>query len=194
MVGVTIDDPRSDARLLRDSARDADAFGVFYDRHSSSVVGYFARRTTDSALTADLTSETFAEAFASRRRYRDTGAPATAWLFTIAARQLNEFFRRERVSATYRSRLGIVVAAEDDFDRIDDVDEYERWLPSLRGGLAMLSGPSADAVTLRIGEGWSYQQLGDHLGCTPGAARVRVSRALHDLQNQLVNPPDQRET
>ena len=103
-----MDDPRTDARLLKDSARDAGAFGIFYDRHAREVSTYFVRRTADYALAADLTAETFAQAFASRRRYRNSGARASAWLFTIAARQLNEFFRQERVSSKYRSRLSLM--------------------------------------------------------------------------------------
>ena len=84
------DDPRSDSQLLRDSTRQADAFGVFYDRHARDLGTFFVRRTADHALAADLTSETFAHAFAHRRRYRDTGHPATSWLYTIAVRQLSE--------------------------------------------------------------------------------------------------------
>lgn len=189
---MDIDDERSDARLLKDSGRDAEAFGLFYDRHVAPVSAFFAKRTADSALTADLTSETFAEAFASRRRYRNTGAPASAWLFTIATRQLNEFFRRERVSMKYRDRLGISNTAHDDVERVDDLDELRRRLPALRTALATLTETSAEAVSLRLGHGWSYQQLAEHLDCTPAAARVRVSRALAHLEQQINPDPSPR--
>ena len=183
---MAIEDERTDAQLLRESSRDAGTFGVFYDRHAQRVSSYFVRRTADPALAADLTAETFAQAFANRRRYRNTGEPATAWLFTIAARQLNEFFRRERVSTKYRARLGIRPEAQaDEFDRVDDLDELRRRMPELRRALGTLTEASAEAVTLRIGHQWSYQQLADHLGCTPGTARVRVSRALNQLEQQL---------
>ena len=185
------DDARTDARLLRDSTRDANAFGVFYDRHAANVIVYFLRRTADQALAADLCAETFAQAFANRRRYRDTGDPAAGWLYTIAARQLNEYFRRQRVSAKYRGRLGISpTTTSDDFNRVDDHDELQRRLPDLLAALSDLTSASADAITLRIGHGWSYRQLSDHLGCTPAAARVRVSRALTDLEAML-NPTDE---
>ncbi len=183
-MGIT--DARSDARLLKASGRDADAFGVFYERHARAVSTYFTYRTADPSLAADLTAETFAEAFASRRRYRDTGDPATAWLYTIAARQLNEFFRRERVSTKYRERLGVSpVVVADEFDRVDDLDELRQRLPALREALSCLTTSSAEAVTLRIGHEWSYPQLAEHLGCTPASARVRISRALHDLESHL---------
>lgn len=184
---MTTNDSRSDAELLRASGRDANAFGVFYDRHSKAIGAYFVRRTADPALAGDLTSETFAQAFASRRRYRNTGGPAVGWLYTIARRQMNEFLRQQRVSVKYRSRLGIdpTATSTDDFCRVDDLDELRRRLPALRAALDSLTPGTAEAVVLRIGEGWSYDRLAAHLGSTPAAARVRVSRALHQLESEL---------
>ena len=187
------DDPRSDSQLLRDSTRQADAFGVFYDRHARDLGTFFVRRTADHALAADLTSETFAQAFAHRRRYRDTGHPATSCLYTIAVRQLNEYFRQQRVSAKYRNRLGIDVGVPaDDFEAVDDLDELRSRLPILREALGGLTAGSAEAVTLRVGHGWSYHQLADHLDCTPASARVRVSRALAQLEGFMSTRSDGR--
>ncbi len=181
---------RSDAELLKASSRDGEAFGLFYDRHQEAVRRFFLRRTADQMLTLDLTAETFAEAFASRRRYREGSAPATGWLFTIATRQLNEFWRQERVSKKYRSRLGVdSYAPADSFDRVEELIDASNWMSALSSALGSLSEGSAEAVVLRIGHCWSYQQLSTHLGCTPQAARVRVSRALNHLEAQLAPPP-----
>jgi RNA polymerase sigma-70 factor (ECF subfamily) len=64
---------RSDAELLRASAAEPEAFGVFYDRHAAAVLAFLARRTGCPQLAADLTAETFAAAFVSRRRFWDDG-------------------------------------------------------------------------------------------------------------------------
>src|SRR5215211_2708893 len=102
---------RTDAELLTAARRDPAAFAAFYDRHAVAVLGFFARRTACAATAADLTAETFAQAYASRRRYRDTGDPATAWLFAIARHQLAGFLRRQAVDDRARRRLGIAPAA-----------------------------------------------------------------------------------
>lgn len=171
-------DERSDAELLRQSSRSADAFGVFYDRHVEAIFRYFGRRTSDTSLAADLTAETFAQAYASRRRFRDKSTPATGWLFTIARRQLNEFFRQERVARTYRDKLQIPDSTAGDFERIDDLDELVRLAPKAAEALNSLSEKSREALELRVGHGWSYERLAAHIGGTPAAARVRTSRAL----------------
>ena len=97
--------PPSDDDLL--TTDDAEAFGMFYDRHVHSVLGYFGRRTGDPEVAADLTAETFASALTARRRYRPGGAPAGAWLFAIAARRLADYHRRGRVEARAQKALAM---------------------------------------------------------------------------------------
>jgi DNA-directed RNA polymerase specialized sigma24 family protein len=105
---------RSDAELLRRSGRDPEAFGVFYDRHAATVLAYFQRRTACAESAADLTAETFATAFRSRRRYRDTGVPAIAWVLGIARHLLADSIRNERIEDRARRRLGLQRVELDD--------------------------------------------------------------------------------
>jgi RNA polymerase sigma-70 factor (ECF subfamily) len=72
----------SDEALL--ASRDPAGFELFYSRHVEDLLGFFARRTRDPELAADLTAETFAAALANRQRYRPAAGAATAWLFGIA--------------------------------------------------------------------------------------------------------------
>ena len=106
--------PPSDDELL--TTDDAEAFGMFYDRHVHAVLGYFARRTANPEAAADLTAETFASALSARRRYRPGGAPAGAWLFAIAGRRLADYHRRGRVEARAQKALAmerVTLGAED---------------------------------------------------------------------------------
>jgi DNA-directed RNA polymerase specialized sigma24 family protein len=77
----------------------------------------------------------------------------------------------------------------DEFDRVDDLDELRRRLPALSAALGCLTEASAEAVTLRVGHEWSYSRLAEHLECSPASARVRISRALHDLESHLNSHP-----
>ena len=69
----------TDEELL--ASHDTEAFGMFYDRHARTLLGYFQRRTGDPQVAADLTAETFASAIVAQERYVPTGAPALAWLY-----------------------------------------------------------------------------------------------------------------
>src|SRR5207237_10827601 len=100
-------DQRSDAALLLASRDDPAAFVELYRRHAEDLLRYFARRTLDPEAAAELTAETFAEAYASRRNYRDTGTNGVAWLYGIARHQLGRFFRTGSIDAAARKRIGL---------------------------------------------------------------------------------------
>src|SRR4051795_8017962 len=96
---------RSDDELL--ASRDPGSFEQFYVRHVDAILAFFARRTRDAELAADLTSETFAAALAGRRRYRpEAGAPA-AWLFGVPSNKLSDAQRKGYAERRMCRRLGM---------------------------------------------------------------------------------------
>ena len=68
-------DERSDDDLLAATRAEPEAFAVFYRRHVDSLLAYFARRTRDAELAADLTAETFAAALDGAHRHRPERGP-----------------------------------------------------------------------------------------------------------------------
>ena len=188
MEAVTAGEEPSDAVLLAASVTDAGRFGQLYDRHVDAVLAFHQRRTGCPDTAADLTAETFAAAFTSRHRFRDTGAPARAWLFTIARRQIARYVRSERVATRARRRLGLpptVTLDDTDRERIERLVDFAPLQPVLQEALAALPDGQAEAVALRIGQDLGYGEVAQRLGCTEGAARVRVSRALARLAEEM---------
>ena len=180
----------SDADLLAASARDPEAFGRFYDRYAVALLGFFVRRTADAQTAADLTAETFAAAFASRRSYRDTGAPAFAWLLGIARHHLADALRHERVDDRARRRLGLERVALDDesLARIEELADLRAFRAAVADALDALPPETARAVALRVTEELPYREVAERLGCSEGAARVRVARGLRRLSDLLEHP------
>ena len=180
----------SDVELLRSSREEPGDFGVFYDRHAGAVLAFCIRRTGCMQTAADLTGEVFAASYAKRSSFQDTGAPARAWLYAIARRQIAMFHRRNRVVDRYRRRFGIspVDAGDDDFSRVEELVDLEPILGALNGAMAALPDAQAHAVRLRIVEQLPYSDVARGLGCSEGAARVRVSRALTRLAETLEEP------
>jgi RNA polymerase sigma-70 factor (ECF subfamily) len=188
--GTAGDEP-SDGVLLAASVADVDRFGELYDRHVGAVLAFHHRRTGCPDTAADLTAETFAAAFTSRHRFRDTGAPARAWLFTIARRQLARYIRREQVATRARRRLGLdveVTLDDADRERIEQLVDFAPLRAALGEALAAVPPTQAEAVALRVGHDIGYGEIAGRLGCSEGAARVRVSRALTRLAEMLEGP------
>jgi len=166
----------TDAELLR--AADARAFGELYGRHAAAVHEWFGQRVAWAA--ADLTAETFARAWLSRRRFRDDrDGSALPWLLGIGRNVLRESARQDRVETTARARLGLPVElADDEFAAVDDRLSPR---PSLRAALAELPPHERRALELRVVDELSYDDVARSLRIRPAAARLRVSRALRRL-------------
>jgi len=183
-------DELTDMELLRRARDEPDSFGEFYDRHVADVFKFCLRRTACTETAADLTAEVFAAAYATRRKFRDTGAPAAAWLFGIARRQVGTFRRKQRVSDHYRRRFGFhaLEVSPDESQRVLDLMAIEPLRDALAAAFDELPESQARAVRLRIVDELPYRDVAAQLGCTEGAARVRVSRALTTLVDLLEVP------
>src|SRR5215218_1763879 len=84
-----------------------DLHALFRD-HRGSLLAYLARRTADPELALELLAETFAQAVASKRRFRGQSEDdAVAWLYGIAKKQLALYYRRGRCEQRALKRLGI---------------------------------------------------------------------------------------
>jgi RNA polymerase sigma factor (sigma-70 family) len=179
--------PRDEELLLASSGR-PDQFVALYGRVLPGLLAYFVRRTLDAQVAADLTAETLAEAYASRRRFHDYGeGSASAWLFTIASRKLARYLRRLRVEDAARRRLGMerIELGADDVERIEALIDFEHVGREVRDAFDTLRTDQREALRLRVIEGRSYREMAAELGCTEETARARVSRGLKRLAAQL---------
>jgi RNA polymerase sigma-70 factor (ECF subfamily) len=177
----------SDDELLRRARDDAQAFGVFFDRHSLRVYRFLLRATGDHASATDLTSETFAQALLSLSRFRGrTEGAGVAWLFGIARRVLLRSLRSQRREATARRRLGVPTSLDGwDEAESDSRLDGERLSQALAHALARLPARQAEAIRLRVIQQLDYDQVATALGCSTVAARIRVSRGLRALLELL---------
>jgi RNA polymerase sigma-70 factor (ECF subfamily) len=176
-----------DVELIVRSWDVPEVFGVLFERHAESMLTYFARRTLDAEAAAELVAETFAEAFSSRRRFRDQGVDGAAWLYGIGRNLLSHYFRSGAVDARARRRLGMPerTVNEDDYDRIEELIDFEAVAKGIREALSDLSEDQREALTLRVVDGRSYREVAEALGCTEPTARARVSRGLKQMAKQL---------
>jgi RNA polymerase sigma-70 factor (ECF subfamily) len=166
------------------SRRRPSAFADFYAQHAERLLVFFARRTFDVHAAADLTAETFAQAYGSRGRFRGTtDDEAAGWLYAIAHRQLARYRRRGLVERQAVERLGLQLPAlgDDEYARI----EAKAGLAVLRPRLADAAGELAPtlrvALWLRVVDELPYSEVARRLAISEEAARARVSRALRSL-------------
>jgi len=178
-----VPEERTDTQLLIASRTEPEAFTELYRRHAEDLLRYFARRTLDPETAAELTAETFAEAFASRATYRDQGVNGVAWLYGIARHRLGRFFRSGRIDAAARRKLGMPERdlPSEDYERIEDLIDFAPIREALAEALETLSPDQREAMRLRVIDGLGYAEVAERLECTEQNARQRVSRGLKKL-------------
>ena len=117
-------------------------------------------------------------------RYRPGKGSVGAWLLGIARNKLRESRRRRRIEDSARRRLGVdPVAFEDtDFDRVDDLISVDSGMVEL---LETLPPALREAISLRVIEERSYEEIAEHLRCSESLVRQRVSRGLRTLRSEL---------
>ena len=174
--------------MRRRSLESSECFVAFYREHARSILGYFARRTFDPDSAADLTAETFAEAFAMRSRFKDRGEGPGPWLYGIAHNKLTRYYRTQRVESSARARIALPdrsALSEADSSRIEELVDLKERGRAVRHALLCLPHAEQAALTLRVVELRAYREIAGELGCTEQAARARVCRGLQRL-NQLL--------
>jgi RNA polymerase sigma factor (sigma-70 family) len=158
---------------------DAEAFGLFYDRHVKALLGYFARRTYDAEEAADLTAETFASALVARRRFKPGGPPASAWLFKIASRRLADYQRKGYVEQRMRRSLQMERRPVDEADV-----EMIRMLgnDAAQSVLSELPPDQRGLVVAHVIDERPYGELAAEHHTSEAAIRQRMSRGLATLR------------
>ena len=133
----------------------------------------YARRRTDFATADDVVGEVFAIAW---RRFDEVPARSLPWLLGCARRVLANQRRGEERLAALRGRLR-------------DMRAEASWVSVADGELAAalqaLSERDRDVLMLIAWEGLDPAEAALVLGCSRGAASVRLHRARRRLESAL---------
>jgi len=170
--------PDDKALVLRAQGGDRGAFADLYRSHAPAVAR-LARSRLSPAAAEDATAESFARAWASLGRYRDTGRPFVAWLYGIARHVITDAHRADaRVRPT------------DDLDDLDDpaVDGHSDRRAGqldLYAAIGRLKGKQRQVVELKYLAGLNNDEVAAALGTTPGAVNTMQWRALRNLERSL---------
>ncbi|HUY58429.1 MAG TPA: RNA polymerase sigma factor [Solirubrobacteraceae bacterium] len=175
-----------DAELLAAvAARDGAAFSAFYRRHLAEVLAYLVREAGDPELAADLAAEVFAAVLLSAARYQSQTDSALAWVIGIARHKLLMSWRRGRIEARARRRLGMEPVELDDLalERVDQL--ADAGVGRLEQMLDELPQMEREAVRWHVVDEVGYDEMAAQLNCSEMVIRKRVSRGLGRLRNRL---------
>jgi len=177
-----------DDRLLVERALvgDQHAFGLLvrqYERLVFRIVGGFLRNPED---VKDVAQETFFRAFQGLRSFRPD-APFGPWVARIATRASYDRLRQKRrmsevawddLTTTEQAAAQDVAAGEGPVNRAAARDLLERAMSSL-------SPKDRMVLILADAMGYSGVEVGQAMGCSAVAGRIRLHRARRALRKVI---------
>jgi RNA polymerase sigma-70 factor, ECF subfamily len=152
-----------------------------FRRHYAQVYRFLRRRTESDEVAEELAQAVFVHA-AERLRHLDRrGPPLLAWLYTVARRRLVD-----RARASARGPASIASLDEARARPVSPELEYGGELAGvLAKALRDLPEGQRHVVVMRLLEGRSFREIGENLGATEAACKMRFSRGLEALRTEL---------
>jgi RNA polymerase sigma factor (sigma-70 family) len=160
-------------------------FERLYRAEVVGVTGFFARRSRNPQIVADLTADTFVEAITSFGSSPPEHGSERAWLFAIARHVYAKYCERDarRQDAIRRESAGRLLD-EDETEEIVGRIDGERRGRELLERLVGLSAIEREAVELVDLTGLTPGEAAIALGVSSGALRVRLFRARAQLRKE----------
>ncbi|HZR08124.1 MAG TPA: sigma-70 family RNA polymerase sigma factor [Myxococcales bacterium] len=163
------------------AAGDGRAFGILFTRFAPRVHGFFLRSFRDESVADDLLQVTFMKMHRARAQFRPE-LKLVPWLFAVAARvRLDELRRRLRLPEDAGEEAIALADEQAPRDPPPDTDLRD----AVRAALDALPESQRAVIHLHRYEGMTFAEIGQVLGTTAGAAKLRAFRGYETLRQQL---------
>jgi RNA polymerase sigma-70 factor (ECF subfamily) len=174
----------SDQELMRIvQAGDFSPASEIYDRYSSRIYNFAYRFLRNSEAAEDATQEVFVKMLKHASQFHGD-AKLSTWLFSIAANWCRDYLRKADNKAKEAEEVLVSIPAPAELapDRnLERRQEEER----VRSALLKLTPEQREAILLSRYQGLSYAEIAQISGCSEGAVKTRVFRAMETLKKAL---------
>jgi|SRR4051794_28501877 RNA polymerase sigma factor (sigma-70 family) len=171
--------------MTRYAAGDHVAFKRLFALLAPRIRAFFLRSFADDGVAEDLTQTTFLKLHRARTSYKPE-LPLKSWVFTIAAGVRRDELRRRYRLPPHVGEAELEQAESRTVDPLSDqgLDAASK-ADAVRAAIRRLPESQRVVVHLHRYEELTFEQIAEVLGTTPGAVRVRASRAYERLREEL---------
>ena len=167
------------ALMLKVKDGELDRLGLLFERYKRPLYGFFYNLNRNAELSEDLVQNVFIRILKYRYLFRGEGDFKT-WMFHIARNVSHDHFRKNKLNAKdsiddWQDQLGA------DENR-STMFQQEEELQLLSMAMDRLPEDKREILLLSKYQEKKYKEIGDILGCTEAAVKVKVFRALQDLK------------
>ncbi len=158
----------------------AEDFEAIYQAELPRIYYFFCYRFGEGPLAEDLTSATFEKAWRGRGRFRHQASFST-WLFSIARRVAQDYYRKHR----HPAEVSLEEAGDPpDSAILEEQVERKADFGQLSLLLARLADRERELVALKYGAGLTNRAIAQLTGLTESNVAVILHRTLQILRSQ----------
>jgi RNA polymerase sigma factor (sigma-70 family) len=166
--------------MLKVKDGDIDKLGLLFERYKKPLFGFFYGITRDSELCDDLVQNVFFRILKYRYLFRGEGDFKT-WMFHIARNVNHDHFRKNKWRhkeslENWEEKLGTDENRATQYRQDDEMQ-------TLAMAMDRLPEDKKEILMLSKFQDKKYKEIGEILGCSEGAVKVKVFRALQELKD-----------
>jgi RNA polymerase sigma factor (sigma-70 family) len=163
------------ALMLRVKDGDLDKLGLLFERYKRPLFGFFYGLNRQAEVSEDLVQNVFFRILKYRYLFRGEGDFRT-WMFHIARNVNHDHYRKNKV------KMDSVDDWQDHLVHRDTQPDRDDETRLLQAAIAKLPPDKQEILMLSKFQELKYKEIGEILGCSEGAVKVKVFRALQDLK------------
>jgi len=164
--------------LIEEAKNNPQRFKLLYEKYYERIFRFLLKRHANLELAESLTSDTFFKALTKLKKFKQKGAPFSAWLYRIALNESNMYFRKQKKNQTLLLNEEVIESLSEEIklgEHTDDFEPVEKAFKSIKKKeLALLQ--------LRFYESLSFKEIAQILAITENNAKVRCYRILDKIR------------
>lgn len=176
----------SDQELMQlVQAGDYSPAGEIFDRYSPRIYNFAYRFLKNSEAAEDATQEVFVKMLRYANQFQGD-AKLSTWLFSITANLCRDYLRKADNKTKESEEVLLNLPSTGDLaadEKMEKREDAER----VRKALALLTPEQREAILLSRYQGLSYAEIAKISGCSEGAVKTRVFRAMETLKKALAS-------
>src|SRR5438105_14795945 len=154
-----------------------------YDRYSTRIYNFSYRFLRNSEAAEDATQEVFVKMLKHASQFHGD-AKLSTWLFSITANWCRDYLRKADNKAKEAEDVLISLPAPAELSPERTLERRENE-QRIQKALAVLTPEQREAILLSRYQGLSYAEIAQISGCSEGAVKTRVFRAMETLKKVL---------
>jgi RNA polymerase sigma-70 factor (ECF subfamily) len=175
-----LQDADDDELLLLLSEGSKPAFDILYNKYWKQVYNTAFKRLNDAERAQDIAQDVFVQLWTRGSKSPIDNLPA---YLLVAAR--NGVFKYMEKEARYTAMPAGAEDYESTLGRADANMLHDEFLKAFNDLVATLPTQQQLIFNLRFNEGFTSQQIADHLQISPKTVRNQMGRALNTLRKSL---------